>query len=168
MDSGDARPPLHTRWRHLLGPFFAPGAVERLKPRVHEVIDEVIDEVAGRGHCDYVADVALRFPNTIFMEIMGLPVSDAAQFQEWETAILHGGPTRGERAFKAMQEVMGYFAQLIAERRARPREDILSVALTWKIEGAPVSDGDLLAFCLLMFMGAWTQSRCSSPIRPTT
>jgi cytochrome P450 len=145
-------PPLHTRWRHLLGPFFAPGAVERLKPRVQEVITEILDEVAGRGRCDYVADVALRFPNTIFMEIMGLPVGDAAQFQVWETAILHGGPTNGERAFQAMQEVMGYFAQLIAQRRAQPRDDILSIALTWEIDGAPVSDGDLLSFCLLMFM----------------
>jgi cytochrome P450 len=145
-------PPLHTRWRHLLGPFFAPGAVERLKPRVHQVIDEILDEIAGRGHCDYVADVALRFPNTIFMEIMGLPVSDAAQFQVWETAILHGAPTRGERAFQAMQEVQGYFTELIAERRAHPREDILSIALTWKVEDVPVSDDDLLAFCLLMFM----------------
>ena len=145
-------PPLHTKWRHLLGPFFAPGAVERLKPRVHEVITEILDEVADRGQCDYVAEVALRFPNTIFMELMGLPVGDAAQFQVWETAILHGGPTNGARAFAAMQEVMGYFAQLIADRRAHPREDILSVALTWEIDGAPVTDSDLLSFCLLMFM----------------
>jgi cytochrome P450 len=145
-------PPLHTKWRHLLGPFFAPGAVERLKPRVHQVITEIIDEVAERGHCDYVADVALRFPNTIFMEIFGLPVSDAAQFQAWETAILHSGPVNREQGFLAMQEVMGYFAQLIAERRVQPREDILSVALTWDIDGVPVSDGDLLSFCLLMFM----------------
>lgn len=145
-------PPLHTKWRHLLGPFFAPGAVERLKPRVHEVITEILDEVEKRGRCDYVADVALRFPNTIFMEIMGLPVGDAAQFQVWETAILHGGPTSGERAFQAMQEVMEYFTQLIAQRRAHPREDILSTALTWEIDGAPVGDGDLLSFCLLMFM----------------
>jgi cytochrome P450 len=145
-------PPLHTTWRHLLGPFFAPGAVERLKPRVQEVITEILDEVAERGHCDYVADVALRFPNTIFMEIMGLPVGDAAQFQVWETAILHGGPSSSGSAIQAMQEVMGYFAELIAQRRAQPRQDILSIALTWEIDGAPVSDGDLLSFCLLMFM----------------
>ena len=89
-------PPLHTKWRQLLGPFFAPGAVERLKPRVREVISEILDDVAERGECDYVADVALRFPNTIFMEIMGLPVSDAAQFQVWETAILHADHFRRE------------------------------------------------------------------------
>jgi cytochrome P450 len=145
-------PPQHTKWRHLLGPFFAPGAVERLKPRVYEVINEILDDVERRGECDYVADVALRFPNTIFMEIFGLPVSDAAQFQVWETAILHADPSEGKLAFQAMQEVMEYFRQLISERRAHPREDIISIALTWSINETPVSDQDLLSFCLLMFM----------------
>lgn len=145
-------PPLHTKWRRLLGPFFAPSAVERLAPRVHEVIDEILDEVVDRGRCDFVADVALRFPNTIFMEIMGLPVSDAAQFQTWETAILHGGEVASSAALQAMQEVMGYFMQLIAERRKHPRDDMLSVALTWTIDGEKVTEADMLSFCLLMFM----------------
>ena len=145
-------PPLHTKWRHLLAPFFAPGAVDRLKPRVHEVINEILDEVAPRGHCDYVADVALRFPNTIFMEIMGLPVADAAQFQVWETAILHGGPSDQESAFHAMGEVVNYFGNLITERRKQPRNDILSTALGWTVNGEQVTEQDLLSFCLLMFM----------------
>jgi cytochrome P450 len=145
-------PPIHTKWRQLLGPFFAPGAVERYKPRVHEVINEILDEIAGNGKCDYVAEVALRFPNTIFMEIMGLPVGDAAQFQTWETAILHAGPSNQDHALNAMMEVMGYFGGLVAERRKSPREDILSTAIGWSINGEKVSDDDLMAFCLLMFM----------------
>jgi cytochrome P450 len=149
-------PPLHTTWRHLLGPFFAPGAVDRLAPRVHEVINEILDDVAGRGQCDFVADVALRFPNTVFMEMFGLPVADAAQFQLWETAILHTPASSGEVAVAnratAMREVMDYFSQLVALRRAQPRDDVVSTALTWTIDGTPVSDEDLLSFCLLMFM----------------
>jgi cytochrome P450 len=145
-------PPLHTKWRHLLGPFFAPGAVERLKPRVHEVITQILDDTEARGRCDYVADVALRFPNTIFMEIMGLPVADAAQFQVWETAILHRSPGSATSAFAAMREVTGYFTELVAQRRAQPRDDIVSKALGWSVDGEPVSDHDLLSFCLLMFM----------------
>ena len=145
-------PPLHTKWRQLLGPWFAPGAVERYKPRIHEVITEILDEVQPKGSCDYVAAVALRFPNTIFMEIMGLPVADATQFQTWETAILHAGSSNQDHALQAMMDVMGYFGGLIAERRKNPQQDILSTALTWSIDGTPVTDDDLLAFCLLMFM----------------
>jgi cytochrome P450 len=142
----------HTQWRQLLGSFFSPLAVERLEPRMHEVIDEILDDIVAKGECDFVADVALRFPNTIFMEIMGLPVSDAAQFQVWETKILHGTSSGPEETFAAMQEVMSYFDALIRDRRKQPRDDMLSKATTWRIEGDPIPDGDLLAFCLLMFM----------------
>jgi cytochrome P450 len=143
---------LHTRWRQLLGPFFAPGAVNRLEPRLRQRFDEIMDDVAGRGRCDYVADIALRFPNTIFMEMMGLPVSDADRFQVWETAILHNAHHDQNAAMAAMGEVNAYFTELIAERRKNPREDIVSVASTWEIEGRPVSEEDLLGLCLLMFM----------------
>jgi cytochrome P450 len=142
----------HTQWRQLLGSFFSPSAVDRLEPRMHEVINEILDGIAPAGRCDFVADVALRFPNTIFMEIMGLPVADAAQFQEWETAILHGTAGGPGQSMAAMQEVMAYFGALIQERRKQPRDDMLSAATAWRIEDQPIDDGDLLAFCLLMFM----------------
>lgn len=144
-------PPLHTAWRQLLGPTFAPGAVAKLAPKVEARFAEILDDVAPRGECDYVADVALRFPNTIFMEIMGLPVEEAAQFQVWETDILHGS-VGSEGSLEAMQEVIAYFADLIAKRRAEPRDDLLSTAVGFQIDGKPVSDEDLLALCLLLFM----------------
>lgn len=143
---------LHTRWRQLLSPLFAPAAVERLRPKVVQRFDAIMAEIAPRGECDYVADVALRFPNEIFMELFGMPVSDAAQFQVWETAILHGTGSGSEVAFEAMMAVNGYFAELIALKRKSPGEDIISQALTWEIDGAKIPDEDLLAFCLLMFM----------------
>jgi len=144
-------PPLHTKWRQLLGPTFSPAAIAKLEPRVRKRFAEILDEVAPRGECDYVADVALRFPNTIFMEIMGLPVSDAAQFQVWETAILHG-TIGSQESLDAMGEVTQYFSDLIAQRRDQPREDLLSAAIEYRIDGEPVSDDDLLALCLLLFM----------------
>jgi cytochrome P450 len=145
-------PPIHTKWRQLLGPIFSPGAIAKLEPRVRMRFSEILDEIAPRGECDYVADVALRFPNTIFMEIMGLPVSDAAQFQVWETDILHTGSVGDDRSLNAMNEVIGYFGQLVAERRKSPREDLVSTALTFVIDGEHVSDGDLMSMCLLLFM----------------
>jgi cytochrome P450 len=145
-------PPIHTVWRQLLGPTFSPTAVAKLEPRVRQRFDEILDKVAGRGECDYVADVALLFPNTIFMEIMGLPVSDAGQFQKWETDILHTGSTGNEVSLQAMNAVVEYFAALIAERRREPRDDLLSTALGYRIDGRPASDEDLLALCLLLFM----------------
>ncbi|HLY82780.1 MAG TPA: cytochrome P450 [Acidimicrobiales bacterium] len=144
-------PPVHTKWRQLLGPQFAPGAVAKLETRMRQRFGEILDDVADRGGCDLVQDVALRFPNTIFMELMGLPVSDAAIFQVWERAILHD-PGDQEGALNAMNEVIAYFAALVAERRKEPKDDLVSVALGWSIDGEPVPDADLLSMCLLMFM----------------
>jgi cytochrome P450 len=143
--------PVHGKWRRLLGPIFSPASVEALRPKVEQRFDEILDDIAPRGRCDYVADVALRFPNTIFMELMGLPVEGADRFQEWETRILHGG-NKGPDSVAAMGEVKAYFAALLAERAAEPRDDILSKALQWEIDGERVTQADLESFCLLLFM----------------
>lgn len=146
---------IHTSWRQLLTPLWAPAAVEKLKPKLRQRFTEVLDDIASKGECDFVRDVALLFPNVIFIDLMGLPREDADQFQEWEVAILHGDRTAGntaERQMNAMIAVMGYFAQLIAQRREEPRDDLLSYVLAQTIDGEPIPDQDILDLCLLMFM----------------
>lgn len=145
----------HKQWRRQLGPLFAPGAVELLDSTVRERAVEIIDGIAERGSCDFMADFAQRFPTTIFLELMGLPVDELDQFLVWEHDILHAGGSEEERLQKqvlAMFAVMGRFSAVVAERRVQPRDDIVSKALTYQIDGKPVSDEDLLSFCLLMFM----------------
>ncbi|BBZ14869.1 cytochrome P450 [Mycobacterium branderi] len=145
----------HKQWRHQLGPLFSPMAVERLEGTVRARAIELIDAVAQRESCDFMADFAQRFPTTIFLELMGLPVDELDQFLQWEHDILHAGAgdeAGMQKQLAAMMAVMGRFNSVIAERRAHPRNDIVSKALTYQIDGEPVSDADLLSFCLLMFM----------------
>jgi cytochrome P450 len=147
----------HTAWRQLTGPFFSPGAVAEWEPRVRKRFGEVLDTVAAKGSCEFVSEVALLFPNVIFMDLFGLPRDDAEQFQQWEVDILHKEFVTNEgqqRQMDAMIAVGGYFANLIATRRASGDlgDDMLSQALNWKIDGQPIPDQDLLDFCLLMFM----------------
>jgi cytochrome P450 len=108
-----------------------------------------------QGSCDFMADFANRFPTSIFLEMIGLPVEELDQFLEWEHGILHAGGSDEEKLqsqMASMFAVMGRFSTIIAERRVEPRDDIISKALTYEIDGAPVTDQDLLSFCLLMFM----------------
>jgi cytochrome P450 len=156
----------HKQWRRQLGPLFSPGAVERLESRVRQRAIDIIEGIVARteaseatgekqGYCDFMADFATRFPTTIFLDLMGLPVDELDQYLEWEHDILHAGGSNEEKLQKqitAMFAVMGRFATIIAERRAEPRDDIVSKALTYEIDGKPVTDQDLLSFCLLMFM----------------
>jgi cytochrome P450 len=145
----------HTIWRQLLGPLFSPTAIAAWEPRVRQRFGEILDGIVDRGECEFVSEVGLLFPNMIFMEIMGLPQEDAATFQHWETEILHlgyGDPSVQERQYAAMTAVTAYFSELIADRRQSPRDDLLSQAVGWKIDGELIPNEDLLAFCLLMFM----------------
>lgn len=142
----------HKQWRRQLAPLFAPGAVERLTPVVHERAVSFIDDLVDRGSCDLMLDFAQKFPTTIFLDLMGLPVDELDQFMEWENAILHSGSVDHSSSMGAMMQVMERFSAVIAERRVRPKDDIVSKAIDYQIDGKPVSDADLLAFCLLMFM----------------
>lgn len=147
LDGGE-----HATWRRLLGPLFSPGSVKAMEAKIRARFDEILDEVAPRGECDFVQDVALKFPNSIFCELMGLPLEDAERFQVWETAILHEGAGNSPSAMAAMGEVTQYFTTLIADRWENPRDDILSRAATWRVDGEPIAQQDLLDFCVLMFM----------------
>jgi cytochrome P450 len=145
-------PPEHGAWRRLMGPLFSPGSVAAMEHHIRARFDEILDDIVARGKCDFVADVALRFPNTIFLELMGMPLEDADRFQEWETAILHEGSQSAPAAMAATNAVFGYFSELIEARRAQPGDDIVSKALNWQIDGQPVTHEDLLSYCLLLFM----------------
>src|SRR2546425_3265141 len=128
-------PPEHTKWRQLLAPHFAPRRMEALEDKVRQRCVEIIEAFADRGHCDFLHDFAYRYPTTIFMELMGLPLEGLDQFLEWESEILHlsvdQDPDRS-RAFNAMLAVMGYFGELIEEKRRRPGDDLLTASLAWE------------------------------------
>jgi cytochrome P450 len=148
-------PPEHTKWRHLLAPHFAPRLMERMEEKVRERCIEIIDGFAGRGHCDFLRDFAWRYPTTIFMDLMGMPLDGLDEFLSWEHDILHltgeEDPDRS-RAIAAMIAVQQYFSDLIEKKRTEPGEDLLTAALAWEIEGKPIPQADMLDWCLLMFM----------------
>lgn len=148
-------PPRHTAWRRLLAPYFSAGNMKRLEDSVQTRCVALLDGMAERGSCDFLADFAQRYPTSIFMDMFGLPIEELDQFLEWERRILHVGPDEDPDrsiAITAMFEVMGYFDKLITVRRAHPQDDILSDSLSWEIDGAQIPHQELLSFCLLMFM----------------
>lgn len=151
-------PPEHTKWRQLLGAYFSPGRTKRMRADQHQLAADIIDTVVARGECDFVAEVAVRFPSTIFLQIMGMPADKLDEFLAWEDMILHQDSESdpdGSIRMAGMGHVMTYFAGLIAERRTAPdpgAQDIVSAAINWTIDGEPVSDADLLNCMLLLFM----------------
>ncbi|MEB3070696.1 cytochrome P450 [[Mycobacterium] vasticus] len=151
-------PPEHGKWRHVLGLYFSPGRIHRLEEEQRIYARDLINKFVQKGSCDFYTDFAAVYPTTIFLQMMGLPIEKLPDFMVWEAKIMHAtvesDPDRSI-AISAMMEVVGYFTELINEKRADPSkrgDDIVSNALDWRIDDAPPSDADLLSCMLLLFM----------------
>jgi cytochrome P450 len=151
-------PPEHTKWRHLLGEYFSPGRVKGLREEQQRLAAGLIDGLIAEGRCDFVAQISRIFPSTVFLTIMGMPVEDLEQFLEWEDIILHQsgvGEEVNAARLEGMGHVMGYFSNLIQQRREHRdpnADDIVSKAIDWAIDGEPINDLELLNCLLLLFM----------------
>jgi cytochrome P450 len=151
-------PPDHGKWRKLLADYFSPGRVKRMKEGQHKLVGDLIDNLKPDGGCEFVTQMARVFPSLVFLDIMGMPADHLDQFLEWEDMILHqeglGEDVMAVR-LEGMTHVMGYFSQLIEQRRAERNpnaEDIVSAAIDWKIDDEPINDLELLNCLLLLFM----------------
>jgi len=122
-----------------------------VRARCIALLEPLVDE----GGCDFVASFGSRFPTTVFMDLMGMPLSEFDQFMAWEDAILHQTHEEdpdGSRAYAAQVAVMEYFRDVIHDRQANPTDDLTSYIANGRIDGQPIAEQDLLFVLLLMFM----------------
>lgn len=126
-----ADPPEHTRYRRLLRPFFSARGVARWLPVVRELAVDLIDDVAGQGRCDLVADFALPLPAQVFLTLFGLPPQDRDRLIAWKEAVLgavgiSGAEPASDANIALAAELYEYLVGHIAERREKHGDDILS------------------------------------------
>ena len=148
-------PPDHTRLRALANAAFSRKAVEELRPRINDLVDELLD--AG-GEIDLVSDFAYPLPVTVIAEMLGVPLADRDMFGAWsrELVDLFGtedvsseSTQRGNDAIVAMNE---YFTALADERRTRPRDDLLTAFVEVEDKGERLTHEELLATCLILLI----------------
>jgi cytochrome P450 len=147
-------PPEHTKYRQLLAPRFSPAIVDALTPGIHRRCANLIDAVADKGRCEFVTDMSLPFPAAILLQILGLPDGDLDMFVAWEHLILHGTPESDPdhtKTYAAMFELLGYFSRAVADRRADPRDDLISYLPGCTVDGGPIRDEDVLNILGLLF-----------------
>jgi len=110
---------------------FTPRAVERLRPRIEEIVGTV-GRVHARGRLDLIRDFAYPLPITVIGDLLGVPATDRERLKEWsdELATFVGSavatPDKYERAAKSLSKMRDYFRSLVVERRRGPRDDLLS------------------------------------------
>ncbi len=118
---------------------------------VRERARHFIEQFKDRGSCEFVKDFAINFPITIFLDLIGLPQDRLPQFLEWETAILHG--TSMEARITSIRAVKELLLEAIEDRRKNPGEDLISRALTLKVDGRPWTDDEVFGHCFNLYIG---------------
>jgi cytochrome P450 len=152
-----ADPPRHTRLRTILAPAFSPRMVERLRPRIQQAVDSLLDRAGASGDMDVIADLAYPLPTTIIAELLGVPVQDIEIFKQWSDAIAGSftwAPDTMHRAYIAIVELTAYIAELIRSRHPTADDTLLNVLLRAQADDGALTDEDLLAQCvMLLFAG---------------
>ncbi|MBB3733683.1 cytochrome P450 family protein [Nonomuraea dietziae] len=124
-------PPDHTRLRRVVSKAFTPRRIERLRPRVQAITDELIDAFEG-DTVELIDAFAFPLPIIVICELLGVPDRDRADFRRWSGALVT--PAVNEELARSRDEasdaLRAYFTRLIAERRAAPTDDLVSVLVT--------------------------------------
>jgi cytochrome P450 len=149
----------HTRHRALVQRVFVPKGLDGLQPALEAMVDEILDQLAGDRRADLVAQFTERFPVQVMAHMVGIPRADYPQFQKWAIDIV-GFARDYPRGHAAAAAVREYLLPIIAERRARPRDDVISTLVTGAVDGQELSDEDVVSFLrLLIPAGAETTFR---------
>lgn len=175
-------PPLHTSYRRILNPWFTADAMAKLEPGLDKFAAELVDRMLEKDSFDFVAELADPFPTIVFCQLAGFPEDDYPEIMDWKNLIMHQGdghprgyelgrakaeelglevgdgatlPNETSVAVrqKAGQEVYGYFAELLEQRRADPMDDLVSKLLTAKLDGErALTQEELEDTLFLLFM----------------
>ncbi len=142
--------PDHRTSRALVAPAFRSKMLERWEAQLVEVIvNELIDSFASLGRSDLVRDVTFNFPVQVIARILGLPRSDYPTFQRWAIE-LTSTAANWERGMKASADLRDYFADVMAERRSSPGDDLISDIVRVEVDGERLSDEEIYSFLRLL------------------
>jgi cytochrome P450 len=154
---------VHTRLRRLVAPSFSPRAADRLRPFMREVMNSLIDPVAKNGKCDLATDICDPYPIPIICELLGAPKKDWQLFSRWAEDVLRiFNATASEELdviFKAQDELGQYTRQLIADRRSRPADDLITSLIAAEEAGDKLDEAELEMMVEAVIVGGTDTTR---------
>ena len=150
-------PPRHTRLRSLVSKGFHPHMIAALEDKIRDVVHEILDNVAPKGECDFVTEIAAELPLIVIAELAGVPPEDRHKVFEWSNTMIGTGDDPEyspgmEAAQKAFMEVAEYATMLGELRRYEPREDLVSAIVNAEIDGDKLLDIEVAVFFVVLMI----------------
>ena len=148
-------PPRHTRIRKLATQAFAKPRVRDLRDWVDALIDEILGEMLDHGPgVDFVATMAWNLPNRVVTGILGIPRADIPAFRGWIELLLDPRPENTARP-AALHDLRGYLLELVAERRRRSTDDLLSELVQARDDDDRLTEDELVMLTMSLFLGGF-------------
>ncbi len=151
-------PPEHRALRHLVSAAFTPRTVAALEPRIRAVTGELLDAVGERF--DLVDALAFPLPVIVIAELLGLPTGDRELFRRWADGLFSmqvddpSDPELGPQIAAAMADITAYLTEHCRDRRADPRDDLISALVTAEADGRRLDDEEAANFSMLLLLAA--------------
>lgn len=150
-------PPEHTRWRKLLAKALTPAHVEAFRPRVAELVGELLDTIEGKGEVDFIAEFAAPLPFRIISEMLGTPVADRPQLHAWTSDIVNitepmASPEVSQAIVRSSDEMRDYLKDLCKYKRAHPADDVISRLTADNDDG--FNEEELTEHVMLLYVSA--------------
>jgi len=145
--------PAHLRLRTLVSKGFTPRRIRELEARVVELAKHHLDTALASASFDYIAEFAGKLPMDVISELMGVPVADRDQLRGLADTVMHredGVADVPLSAIEASMEMLVYYAEMVAQRRRKPTDDLTSALLEAEIDGDRLIDDEIMAFLFLM------------------
>ncbi|HWI43627.1 MAG TPA: cytochrome P450 [Nocardioides sp.] len=146
-----------SRIRKLVSAAFTPRRVRELTPEVQRLTDHYLDSTLARnaqdGEADWIKDFAGKLPMDVISEMMGVPVADRDEVRRLADLVVHredGVRDVPQAGIVASFKLFDYYAAMVAERRAKPSDDLTSALLAAEVDGDRLEDGEVMAFLFLM------------------
>jgi cytochrome P450 len=147
----NADPPDHTRLRRLVSAAFTARRTEALRPRIQEITDQLLDELASAGEVDLLDAFAFPLPIQVICELLGVPLDDRDDFRRWSNAIV-AGPQAGEELFPSATAMIDYIGALLERKRAEPADDLLTALIEVQDGGDRLTEGELSSMVFLLLI----------------
>ena len=146
-------PPRHTRMRSLVGKSFTPRRVAAMEDDIRRLAVTHIESALERGSFDFIADFAGKLPMDVISELVGVPSADRAELRRLADLLVHreeGMTDVPPEGLDAALTLVGYYADMVSERRSRAHDDLTWALLQAEIDGDHLSDDEVIAFLFLL------------------